>query len=116
MVSFSSLEFLFRFLPVFLILYFITPSKHRELTLLVGSIIFYAVGEPVFILVLVLATLLNHFLAIQSWKVGEGFELHEWQTRRRKHYMIRAVVLDAALLCVFKLLSFRWESVFMFLR
>ena len=105
MVSFSSLEFLFRFLPVFLILYFITPSKHREVTLLVGSIIFYAVGEPIFILVLVLATLLNHFLAIQSWKVGEGFELHEWQTRRRKHYMIRAVVLDAMILCTFKLLS-----------
>ncbi len=105
MVSFSSLYFLFRFLPVFLVLYFITPSKHREITLLVGSIIFYAVGEPIFILVLVLATLLNHFLAIQSWKVGEGFSLHEWQTRRRKHYMIRAVVLDAALLCTFKLLS-----------
>ena len=105
MVSFSSLEFLFRFLPVFLILYFITPSKHREVTLLVGSINFYAVGEPIFILVLVLATLLNHFLAIQSWKVGEGFELHEWQTRRRKHYMIRAVVLDAMILCTFKLLS-----------
>lgn len=105
MASFSSLEFLFRFLPVFLILYFITPSKHREITLLVGSIIFYAVGEPLFILVLVLTTLLNHFLAIQSWKVGEGFALHEWQTRRRKRYMIRAVVLDAAVLCTFKLLG-----------
>lgn len=105
MVSFSSLYFLFRFLPVFLILYFITPSKHREITLLVGSIIFYAMGEPIFILVLVLATLFNHFLAIQSWKVSEGFELHEWQTRRRRHYMVRAVVLDVALLCTFKFLS-----------
>lgn len=105
MVSFSSLEFLFRFLPVFLILYFITPSRHRELILLAGSFIFYAVGEPIFILVLVLTTLVNHSLAVQSWKVSEGFELHEWQTRRRKHYLVRAVVIDVAVLCVFKALS-----------
>lgn len=105
MASFSSLEFLFRFLPVFLILYYITPARHREITLLVGSIIFYAVGEPFFILVLVIAILLNHALAVQSWKVSEGFELHEWQTRRRRHYLIRAIVLDVAILGAFKLLS-----------
>ncbi|MCM1126350.1 MAG: MBOAT family protein [Lachnospiraceae bacterium] len=105
MVSFSSLEFLFRFLPVFLIFYYITPSRHREMTLLVGSFIFYAVGEPLFILALVLTTLMNHALAVSSWKVSEGFELHEWQTRRRRRYLVRAVILDAAVLCTFKLLS-----------
>ncbi len=105
MVSFSSLEFLFRFLPVFFILYFITPSRHREITLLIGSIIFYAVGEPEFILVLVLATLINHLFAAQSWKVSEGFALHEWQNRRRKRYMIKAVALDVLVLCTFKMLG-----------
>lgn len=105
MVSFSSLEFIFRFLPVFLILYYIVPCKYREIAFLAGSLIFYAVGEPVFILALVLATLLNHFLATLSWKVGEGFELHEWQKRRRKQFMIRAVVMDVAILTVFKLLG-----------
>lgn len=105
MVNFSSLEFIFRFLPVFLIFYFIVPSKYREIAFLAGSLIFYAVGEPAFILVLVVATLLNYLLARQSWKVGEGFELHEWQIRRRKHYMIQAVILDMVLLVVFKLLG-----------
>ncbi|MDE7006955.1 MAG: MBOAT family protein [Lachnospiraceae bacterium] len=105
MVSFSSLEFIFRFLPVFLILYYIVPCKYREIAFLAGSLIFYAVGEPVFILALVLATLLNHLLATLSWKVGEGFELHEWQKRRRKQFMIRAVVMDVVLLTVFKLLG-----------
>ena len=105
MVNFSSLEFLFRFLPVFLIIYFIVPSKYREIAFLAGSLIFYAVGEPVFILVLVVATLLNFFIVELSWKVGEGFELHEWQKRRRKQYMIRAVFLDVAVLAVFKLLG-----------
>ncbi len=55
MVSFSSLEFIFRFLPVFLILYYIVPCKYREIAFLAGSLIFYAVGEPVFILALVAA-------------------------------------------------------------
>lgn len=105
MASFSSLGFLFRFLPVFLIFYYITPSRHREMTLLAGSLIFYAAGEPLFILVLVLAVLMNHALAVSSWKVSEGFELHAWQTRRRRHYLVRAVVLDTAVLCTFKLLS-----------
>lgn len=105
MVNFSSLEFLFRFLPVFLIIYFIVPSKYREIAFLAGSLIFYAVGEPVFILVLVVATLLNFLMAKLSLKVGEGFELHEWQKRRRKQYMIRAVFLDVAVLSVFKLLG-----------
>ena len=105
MVSFSSLEFIFRFLPVFLILYYIVPCKYREIAFLAGSLIFYAVGEPVFILALVAATLLNYLFATLSWKVGEGFELHEWQKRRRKQFMIRAVVMDVAILTVFKLLG-----------
>ena len=50
MISFGSLEFMFRFLPVFLIVYYAFPAKHRNTILLIGSIVFYAMGEPVFIL------------------------------------------------------------------
>ena len=85
MVSFSSLEFLFRFLPIFLILYFVIPSKYKETVLLAGSLVFYAVGEPVFILVLILATFLNYFFGIRIWKHGEGFAIHEWQKRKRRN-------------------------------
>ncbi len=49
MISFASLEFMFRFLPVFLIIYYAFPTKHRNTILLIGSIVFYAVGEPVFL-------------------------------------------------------------------
>lgn len=105
MVNFSGLEFIFRFLPVFLIIYYIVPSKYREIAFLAGSLIFYAVGEPVFILVLVVATLINYFLAVQSWKVGEGYDLHEWQIRRRRQYMIQVVILDVSILVLFKLLG-----------
>ena len=42
---FSSIEFLLWFLPNFLIVHGITPHKSRNLTLLMGSIVFYAMGD-----------------------------------------------------------------------
>ncbi len=105
MVSFSSLEFLFRFLPVFLGIYFIVPAKYRESVLLLGSIIFYAVGEPVFILALILCTLVNYYFGMEIWKLGIGFEMHGWQKKKRKSLMAQAVALDAAVLIVFKCLA-----------
>lgn len=49
MVNFAGLTFIFRFLPIFLILYFAVRGKYRDTVLLVGSLFFYAVGEPVFL-------------------------------------------------------------------
>ena len=49
---FSSLEFLFRFLPVFLIAFYLTPPKHRNITLFIGSILLYACAQPQFVLLL----------------------------------------------------------------
>lgn len=105
MVSFSGLEFLFRFLPIFLVVYFVTPLRYRECVLLVGSIVFYAVGEPLFIPVLIIAAILNYLLARKEWELGEGFSIHEWQKEARKKYLIGAVVLDVIILVVFKLLG-----------
>ncbi|WP_186565469.1 MBOAT family O-acyltransferase [Lawsonibacter celer] len=49
---FSSLYFLFLYLPIVLIAYYITPLKWRNLVLLVFNLIFYAWGEPVYILIM----------------------------------------------------------------
>ena len=49
---FSSFEFLFRFLPVFLVIYYLTPKKFRNVTLLGGSIVFYTIGEAGYITIL----------------------------------------------------------------
>ena len=38
---FSSMEFLFRFLPLFLLIYFVTKPKYRNVVLLLGSLVFY---------------------------------------------------------------------------
>lgn len=102
MVNFSSLEFLFRFLPIFLIIYFIVPAKYREYVLLVGSLIFYAAGEPVFISVLIITTLFNYYMAKQIWKLGEGFSIQEWQKKKRRRIMTWAIVIDVMVLVIFK--------------
>ena len=57
---FSSVEFLFRFLPVFMLLYLAVPGKYRNLVLLSGSLLFYGAGEPYYVLLLVLSILVNY--------------------------------------------------------
>ena len=56
---FSSITFLFIFLPVTLALYFIVPNKFRNIIMLIASLIFYAWGEPVYIILMLLSILLN---------------------------------------------------------
>ena len=50
---FSSLLFLFRFLPVVLLLYFTVPRRAKNLILLLVSLVFYAWGEPVYVLLMI---------------------------------------------------------------
>ena len=62
---FSSLEFIFIFLPLFLILYFVSPTKYKNYVLLIGSIIFYIIGaweHPHYVLLLGIAILLNYII------------------------------------------------------
>ena len=58
---FSSLEFIFIFLPVFLITYAAVPSKYKNLIILLGSVIFYSLGvkKPVYIVLFLLTNMLN---------------------------------------------------------
>ena len=65
---FSSIEFLLWFLPIFLIVYGITPRKCRNLTLLVGSIVFYAMGDVRYLPLLMISILCNYFLGLHLAK------------------------------------------------
>lgn len=105
MVSFAGLQFIFRFLPIFLILYYAVPGKHRETVLLLGSLFFYAAGEPVFVLLLLALCGINYYLGKKAGEYTGSYTAHEWQTRKRKRLMICAVVLDVGVLTVFKALG-----------
>ena len=102
MVSFSSLEFMFRFLPVFLIIYYLVPSKYRETVFLAGSLVFYAVGEPVLILVLLFATALNYYYGRKVWELKAEALRHGWVEKKRKSYTGQILLLDVAILVFFK--------------
>ena len=105
MTSFTSLTFLFRFLPIFLIVYYIFPAKHRNTILLLGSMVFYAFGEPIFILLLIFLTWINYFIGNQMLKERSGNEIRRWHQAARKRYLIGIVILDALVLVVCKTLG-----------
>ena len=58
---FSSLEFLTVFLPLVVLLYFVFPKKLRNGLLLVFSLVFYAWGEPVYVLIMLASITANDF-------------------------------------------------------
>lgn len=57
---FSSLLFLFIFLPLFLMIYYVAPKRLRNFILFIASLIFYAWGEPVYVLIMIFSTLLDY--------------------------------------------------------
>ena len=57
---FSSFVFLLVFLPIVLLLYYICPRRLRNLVLLFASLIFYAWGEPVYVLIMLFSTVFDY--------------------------------------------------------
>ncbi len=104
---FSSIEFMFRFLPIFLIVYFAAAPKYRNIILLIGSLIFYGVGEPSYIILMILSILVNHFAAVNiytSWKREDDTQAST--ETNRKVWLIAAMVFNFGMLFVFKYLNF----------
>lgn len=65
---FSSLLFLFRFLPIALITYFLTPKKYKNLTLLILSLFFYAWGEPKYFPIMISSIIIDYFISLKIEK------------------------------------------------
>ena len=89
---FSSVAFLFAFLPATLLGYYVLPRRWRIAFLLLVSLVFYAWGEPVYVLLMMGSILVN-------WCIG--LLMARWE-RRKKALLILAVVIDLAMLAVFK--------------
>ena len=65
---FSSITFIYYFLPILLIVYFIMPNKYKNTVLLIFSLLFYFLGEPKYIIVLILSCIINYLLSIRISK------------------------------------------------
>ena len=61
---FSSITFLFYFLPLVLLLYYLVPNKVKNLVLLLSSLIFYAWGEPKYIILMIFSSIVDYTIAI----------------------------------------------------
>ncbi|MBR1606060.1 MAG: MBOAT family protein, partial [Alphaproteobacteria bacterium] len=57
---FSSLVFLWLFLPIVIGTYFLAQEKYRNLLLLIASLFFYAWGEPIYVLVMIFSIVINY--------------------------------------------------------
>ena len=62
---FSSVFFIFVFLPVVLLAYFLVPKKFKNVVILIASLIFYAWGEPIYIVLMVFSILFNYLSGLE---------------------------------------------------
>ena len=97
---FSSLIFLFAYLPAVLIIYFITPQKGKNLALFLASLFFYAWGEPIYV-ILMLASLSLAYL----FGIGIG-KWRQERPRRAKILTILSVCVSLSFLFFFKYYNF----------
>lgn len=95
---FSSAIFLFRFLPIFLICYFMVPRRVKNVILFLGSLIFYAWGEPIYVLLMLFSTVVDFTL-------GRLIDANRGK-RVSKVFLAVSVLINLSLLCVFKYLEF----------
>ena len=96
---FSSITFLFLFLPVALAVYYIIPEKWKNIVLLAASILFYAWGEPVYVILMVLSILLNYFCGLDIDRKSDD-------PVKAKHSVVFAVAANVAILAFFKYYAF----------
>lgn len=96
---FSSLEFIFRFLILFLIAYYLCPKRFRNAVLLAGSLLFYAWGEPAYLILILLSILVNY-------RLGLAIARHPRNPRKHRFFFVLALCYDFGMLFLFKYADF----------
>ncbi len=95
---FSSLNFMFVFLPIVFGVYFISPKKIKNFILFIASLIFYAWGEPLYVLLMLFSTLINF---------GYGALVQKYHRRKpSKWILVSSVILNLGILGFFKYTDF----------
>ena len=97
---FSSMTFVFMFLPIVLVLYLVTKKELHNPILLIASIIFYAWGEPKYLAIMLLTILINYFGAIAVDK----FSTH------KKFALVMTILANLSFLFYFKYFNFVIEN------
>ncbi len=98
---FSNSIFLIRFLPAVLLIYFAAPRILRNAILFVASLIFYAWGEPVYVVLMIFSTVVDytHGILVES-------NLKKGNRARARYFVIESMIINLALLGFFKYADF----------
>ena len=100
---FSSLLFLFWFIPVFFTVYYICPGRFRNAVLFIGSIIFYAWGEPEFLVLIFISIFVNYIMGLLMYRAKAD--------AIRRLCLIIALTYDFLMLFIFKYADFFIENI-----
>lgn len=101
---FSSILFIFRFLPVAMIIYFLTPNKFKNLTLLLVSLIFYSWGEPKYFLIMIASIVVDYL-------VSRGIEKNRNSKKVCIMLLSISIVFNLGMLFFFKYFNFFIENI-----
>jgi alginate O-acetyltransferase complex protein AlgI len=103
---FSSLPFLFRYLPIVLILYFIAPRKYRNAVLFFTSLVFYAWGEPIYFLIMLFSTLVDytHGMLVHNFK-------QKGEIKKAKLAVASSMIINLLILGFFKYSDFAISNI-----
>lgn len=100
---FSSITFLFYFLPIVLAIYYIAPKKYKNVILLISSLLFYFFGEPKYGVIMVISIISIYFHGIWIEKAKN--------TKYKKIPLISGVFISIAVLFYFKYFDFLIENI-----
>lgn len=92
---FSSIVFLFTFLPAVMILYYLLPVRFRNVILLLASLVFYAWGEPIYLFLMLLSILFNYFSGLD---IARNLQ----DKRAAKRSLVFNLIINLAVLGFFK--------------
>ncbi len=101
---FSSLIFLFRFLPLSFIIYFFTPKKFKNLALFLISITFYFLGEPNYFFIIIFSVFIDYFLSL-------GIEKYRDRRYLPKIFLSFSMLFNLGMLFFFKYMNFFIENI-----
>lgn len=99
---FSSLIFLFLFLPIVLIFYYLSNERLKNLVLLFASLFFYAWGEPKYVFLMIFSIICNYIF---------GFKVSSKNMKEKKLWLIIAVIFNISFLGVFKYSNFFIDNI-----
>ena len=101
---FSSITFLFLFLPIVMAVYYIVPGRGKNIVLLIASLFFYAWGEPVYVVLMILSILFNYFC-------GRDIQANGEDAGKAKLSLAFAVTVNILILGFFKYYGFLLDTV-----